>query len=109
MNELLDFVNTNTETSNEVKNNAILIINSLSNLFISTFNIDDIYVSSYKTIIIEHITGKNIFSIEIGKYNFGYFSMIDDKTIHFVESEDFNDGSIKQMNLDFEDYKKRLS
>lgn len=70
----------------ETISNAISIFESLSLNLIYHLDVDDIYCSSYGTIIFDwEFENENIFSVEIGKESLGYFY---EKDSNIVQRED---------------------
>ena len=101
------------EVSSKVKINSVKLIESLSSLFIMNFDIDDMYKSSYGTIVLEFLKDSSSFTIEIGENSFGYFSESHNKIDHIQEevflssNENDNEIAFGQLNLDFIDFYNR--
>ena len=95
----------------DVKHNAYFIINKLSDTFFSNFQFENLYKSSYGTLIVDFLEKESIFSIEIGKKSFGYFCEINDKIsclCENIEIEDKYNFSIGNLNKDFIDFYKNI-
>nr|WP_297306410.1 hypothetical protein [uncultured Flavobacterium sp.] len=97
--------------SNEVLNNSINILKNLPSLFLSNFNEENLYSSSYGTIVLEFYKADNsIFTIDIGKKSFGYFSESNNNIKHLEEDMSFSTdenqrkNSIKILIQDFLDF-----
>jgi hypothetical protein len=98
---LNDFTRDDTISLNVV-NNTYSILDKLNLTVINELDLDDIYTTSYGTIVFDCQNRKNnsIFSLEIGKKKFGYFiekDGIDIKQVDAVEVEKINEELITNL------------
>ena len=92
--------------SAEIQVNVNNILEKLPNIFIENVRSkDNIYSSSYGTVLIDFEEDGKIFSLEVGTKSIGYFSEIDSTTNDFCEEiiieEDNFEESIDKVNSDF--------
>lgn len=99
----------NENIKNPVIDNTLKVFESFHKNVKDKFDSEDsIYVSNYKTVIIEYKDMNNIFTLEIGEKSFGYFSEINSKLEHYCEEEFINNESISQLNNALIDYFNKI-
>lgn len=91
--------------SPEVLRNTMNVLKNISVFFLSNLKEENIYKSSYGTAIIELELEDDIFTIEIGKNSFGYFSEVNSKVTNKVEEVFFSnsaeyDAALGSLNQD---------
>jgi hypothetical protein len=64
---------------------SLEVINHLRDSQLEDLSIEDIYASSYKTLIFEWKRGADVFSLEIGDDTIGYFAEKDGKDLLFED------------------------
>lgn len=87
---------------NETYDSFMYFINLLPKSITNDLTIDDITVSEYRTISIDFFTqNKNLFSIEFGKDDIGYFTEVNNKLHSLCESTktDQKEPSIELINF----------
>ncbi len=92
----------------DVKNCTKEILTNITDLFIDSFNINDMYESYYGTIVLDYCNNGLSFTIEIGNntfgyFSFGYFSKRSNEDI-FEEEVFINEETINKLNSDFSWY-----
>lgn len=105
--ELLKLVESK-QVSIDVKKCTREIIKNITDLFIDSFNSEDMYESSYGTMVLDYCNNGLSFTIEIGKntfgyFSFGYFSKHCNEDI-FEEEVFINEETINKLNSDFNWY-----
>lgn len=99
-NQLINFSNkldnSDSEISFDVLNQSIKIIDSIYPSLIEKLNVENIYTSSYGTVILDwEFLDDNIFSLEIGKDSIGYFIEKNGEDVKEVDSLGLKDKEIK--------------
>jgi hypothetical protein len=91
----------------EIQANLNKILETLPNIFIdNVISNDNVYCSSYGTVLIDFEEKNNIFSLEIGTSSIGYFSEINSVTSDFceeifIDNDDNFERSVRKLNNDF--------
>ena len=94
-----------TNISSNVLNNTLKVYNSIPSYISKNIGLNDIYNSNNGTIVMDfEIDFDNVFSIEIGKNEIGYFSEINAKRAFFCECVEIQNTSLKQLNTDLESF-----
>lgn len=92
----------------QILNNFFNVCNNLIDSNKVNLDLYNIYPSQHGTIIVDFEIGDNIFSLEIGKEDIGYFVEIDGKTFKVVDiisirEKDFSI-TMEQLNNDLSEY-----
>lgn len=91
--------------SPDVFNNALKIYNALPTYVSTNISINDIYNSNVGTIIMDfEIDFDNVFSLEVGKSEIGYFSEINSQTVSFCRNTSIDETSIRKLNSELENF-----
>lgn len=77
----------------EVLSNTMNVLRNVSAFFLSNLNEENVYKSSYGTAIMELELADDLFTLEVGKDSFGYFSEVNGRINHKVEEVFFSNGS----------------
>lgn len=91
--------------SSSVFNNTLKIYNSLSTTIANNISLEDIYNSNNGTVIMDfELDFNNVFSLEIGNKEIGYFSEINSERGVFCQNSLIDESTIKNLNRELESF-----
>lgn len=91
--------------SSSVFNNTLKIYNSLSTTIANNISLEDIYNSNNGTVIMDfELDFNNVFSLEIGNKEIGYFSEIKSERGVFCQNSLIDESTIKNLNRELESF-----
>lgn len=83
---ILDYIVKDLQVNDDILLQVVFLLDSLNQKQLLNLNVNNIYTSSYKTLIIDWVFNRNVFSIEIGNELIGWIIEVDGKD---VDSKDF--------------------